>query len=164
MNALALENTQRSILLADHRYERLILVIGAPGSGKTTILRSVAETYHVPVINVGLQLSELLLEVPASQRPKRVQDRMSEIVGIGNKLLLLDNPEILFAKELKQDPLRLLKAISKERVVVAAWPGKVEGSKLIYAKPLHPEFQSYELLDLLWVETDGKAAIDHLKV
>jgi hypothetical protein len=155
-----LDKIQNSIDVAEARYERLVLLVGGADTGKSTILRAIANIHRVPVTNVSLQLSEALLEVPAHQRPRQVKGRMESIVGMDKLLLVLDNLEVLFAKELKQDPLRLLKSLSKDRVVVAAWPGKVEGEKLIHAKPGHSEFHSYDLLDLLWVETAGRAAID----
>ena len=37
--------------------------------------------------------------------------------------MLLDHLEILFDPALEQDPLRLLQGVSRDRTVVAAWPG-----------------------------------------
>jgi len=47
----------------------------------------------------------------------------------------LDNTEILFNPILKQDPLRLLQRISRNRTVVATWLGNVTDSHLTYAAP-----------------------------
>jgi hypothetical protein len=73
---------------------------------------------------------------------------------------VLDNLEILFDKDLKQDPLRLLQCISRNRSVLASWNGTVSGSKLMYAETGHPEYRCYDLVDTLVVSMDGTASID----
>ncbi len=65
--------------------------------------------------------------------------------------MVLDNLELLFDVELKQDPLRLLQHISRNRNVVAAWNGHVDGGKLTYAEPGHPEYREYKAKELLLV-------------
>ena len=37
-------------------------------------------------------------------------------------MILLDNIEVIFDVALKQDPLRLLQRLSRNKTVVAAWP------------------------------------------
>jgi len=63
-------------------------------------------------------------------------------------LVLLDNIEILFDVHLKQDPLRLLQGLSRNKTVVVAWPGRVLNDTLIYAEPEHPEYRRYPREDL----------------
>ena len=45
--------------------------------------------------------------------------------------------------ELAQDPLKLLQSLSRNRTVVAAWPGNFDGVSLTYAEPGHPEARRY---------------------
>jgi len=40
-------------------------------------------------------------------------------------VVLLDNVEVLFDVSLKQDPLRLLQGLSRNKTVVAAWSGEI---------------------------------------
>ena len=54
----------------------------------------------------------------------------------GSEVVLLDNIELLFATELAQDPLRLLQSLSRNRTIVAAWPGNFDGGALTYAEPV----------------------------
>ena len=61
------------------------------------------------------------------QRPSRCLISKSE-------LILLDNIELLFAVELAQDPLRLLQSLSRNRTVIASWPGTFDGQSLTYAE------------------------------
>jgi len=71
-------------------------------------------------------------------------------------VVLLDNIEILFEVALKQDPLRLLQSISRNRTIVATWSGSIEDGHLVYAAPYHPEYRRYEVGDLLVVKHRGK--------
>jgi hypothetical protein len=59
-------------------------------------------------------------------------------------VVLLDNIELLFAEELAQDPLRLLQSLSRNRAIVAAWPGGFDGACLTYAEHGHPEARRYQ--------------------
>jgi hypothetical protein len=58
--------------------------------------------------------------------------------------VVLDNLEILFDKDLQQDPLRLLQSISRNRAVVASWNGIMNSGRLFYAEPEHPEYRNYD--------------------
>jgi hypothetical protein len=77
--------------------------------------------------------------------------------------VVLDNLEILFDKHLKQDPLRLLQGISRNRSVLASWNGTTAGGRLIYAETGHPEYRSYDLADTLIVGMDGTSTVDSEK-
>jgi len=64
-------------------------------------------------------------------------------------MILLDNTEIIFDVGLKQDPLRLLQGLSRNKTVVAAWNGTIVEDFLIYAAPAHPEYRRYPTRDFL---------------
>jgi hypothetical protein len=70
-------------------------------------------------------------------------------------VVLLDNIELLFAEELAQDPLRLLQALSRNRAVVAAWPGGFDGKYLTYAEPSHAEARRYQTPQAVIVKAGG---------
>jgi hypothetical protein len=95
-------------------------------------------------------------------------------------VVLLDNIEILFDVSLKQDPLRLLQGLSRNKTVVAAWSGEIrtEGRELrteldtsydsshitqssslylVYATPDHPEYKRYPVRDFLVVNPEAVA-------
>ena len=59
------------------------------------------------------------------------------------------NIEILFDVSLKQDPLRLLQGLSRNKTVVAAWNGSIVDNSLTYAAPAHPEYRRYPARDFL---------------
>ena len=135
-------------------YHRLVLVAGPVGTGKSMALAEVGEQTKAPTVQIGRQLSPLMLEIPAHQRPLQVYPLLSQMLETvagprGN--VLLDNTELLFAADLKLDPLRLLQDLSRHRTIVAAWTGVFANGTLRYAAPGHPEYRSYTVDDLLIV-------------
>lgn len=156
MAASVHDKIRQSLHAAEGLYHRLVLLVGESGSGKTIVLRDVAEEFGVSVINVNLALSSELLELTAKQRSLRLPSILDQIVNSELSPVVLDNIEILFDKNLKQDPLRLLQGISRNRAVVASWNGIVTSGKLIYAEPGHPEYRNYETADALIVNMEEK--------
>ena len=154
---------KRAIRAAEGLYYRLVLLVGKAGSGKTGVLRDIAEEFGSSVVNVNLVLSRELLELTAKQRSLRLPNILAMVVERTQSPVLLDNLEILFDKELQLDPLRLLQSISRNRVVVASWNGIINSGRLLYAERGHPEYRSYGSVDALIVEMDGSATIDSSK-
>ncbi|WP_334138325.1 BREX-3 system P-loop-containing protein BrxF [Thermovirga lienii] len=129
-------------------YHRLILIVGPARSGKTSVMQKVSEITSVPLVNVNLELSRRMLELTERQRTFSLPKLLSEVVEeVANELVLLDNIEILFDIHLKQDPLRLLQGLSRDKTVVAAWNGSVVDGHIIYAAPGHPEYRRYPIYD-----------------
>lgn len=158
-----LDKVKQSLEAAEDLYHRLVLVVGEPGSGKTTALRDVASHLDIPIINVNLELSSKLLDLTAKKRAVSLPKILYEITETDNSVLILDNLEILFDKYMKQDPLRLLEGISRNNTVIASWSGSAEGKKLRYAEAGHPEYQNYDHVDALIVGMDGTATVDLVK-
>ena len=144
----------RSLKTAEGLYHRLVLIVGQAGSGKTTALHAFSAEVNAQVINVNLELSGQLLEMTAKQRTLRLPKLLEQIAATGAQTVVLDNIEILFDVELRQDPLRLLQHISRNRNVVAAWNGRMDGQKLIYAEPGHREYRQYRAKDVVIVNID----------
>lgn len=131
-------------------YYRLTLVVAPAGSGKTTALQAVGAQAGAPLINVNLELSRRMLELTERQRALQTARLLDEIaIQSGGDVILLDNLEILFDVNLKLDPLRLLQGLSRNRTVVAAWPGSIEHGQMAYAVPGHSEYRRYPVRDFL---------------
>ncbi len=130
---------------APQLYHRLILVVGPARSGKTAALRDLHDEHGWPLLNMNLLLSGRLLELTARQRALRVARIVDDIVAeIDADPIMLDNIEMLFHPDLKQDPLRLLQSLSRNRTIVATWRGTVQNGALVYASPDHPEFRRFD--------------------
>ena len=142
---------------ATQLYYQLILVVAPSGMGKTIALREVAEHTEFRYTNINLELSQRLLGLTERQRSLQVFRLLNEIVEEnGAQVVLLDNIELLFDTSLKQDPLRLLQGISRNRTVVASWNGSVENAHLIYSQPDHPAYRRYPTAGLLVIGVEPR--------
>lgn len=131
-------------------YHRLTLVVAPTGSGKTTALQDVRDRTGASLVNVNLELSRRMLELTERQRALQLPHLLREIISNGNdKMILLDNTEVIFGADLRQDPLRLLQGLARNKTVVATWNGTVAEDFLIYATPTHPEYRRYPIRDVL---------------
>lgn len=151
----------RKIGEARKLYHRLILMVGPAGSGKTSALQEVSARASAPLVNVNLELSRRMLDLTERQRALQLPRLLGEIMGEATGdlpaatgaaqagLVLLDNIEILFDVHLKQDPLRLLQGLSRNKTVVAAWNGSIVDGHMTYAVPDHPEYRRYPIRDFL---------------
>lgn len=124
-------------------YHRLILVVAPSEAGKTEALREVSERTGSRLVNLNLELSRRMLDLTERERALRLPALLDEVVGKDEPLVLLDNIEILFDAALRQDPLRLLQGVSRNRTIVATWNGTLERGYLTYATPEHPEHRRY---------------------
>ena len=91
-----------------------------------------------------------MLDLTQRQRALQLPRLLREIVDKdAGKMTLLDNTELLFDVGLKQDPLRLLQGLSRNKTVVASWNGTIYNNILTYAEPAHPEYKRYPVHDFL---------------
>lgn len=149
-----------SLVTADSLYHRLVLVVGDNQSGKSAVLKDIANEFNIPVTNVNLDISALLLDLTSKQRSLRLPELLGEILNNAHPFVILDNIEILFDKDLKQDPLRILQGISRNHTVISSWGGSFSNGRLQYAEPGHSEYRSYDSVGALIVTMDGWATID----
>ena len=102
--------------------------------------------------------AEVKLDPSERQRAVQLPRLLAEFVVISAAdVVLLDNVEVLFDVSLKQDPLRLLQGLSRNKTVVAAWSGSIDGEHMVYATPDHPEYKRYPLRDFLVVNPEAVA-------
>ena len=123
------------------QYYRLVILVGAPATGKTTALQSMGQKLGCQLVNVNLELSKKMLELTRTQRSRQVERLLKEVIAsVPGDVVLLDNLEILFDTSLELQPLRLLQVLNRNRTIVASWNGSFQGGILAYAEPGHPEF------------------------
>ncbi len=147
MSEPIIEDLLNFIARAPARFYRLALLVGPLGSGKTPLIKKLAECLGSSIVNVNLQLSRELLAFSPRSRPFQVTPILADLVESSSEPTLLDNIEILFDPALKLDPLRLLENLSRNRTVIASWQGSMIGGRLVYAEPDHPEYRSYSTID-----------------
>jgi hypothetical protein len=142
----------KSIGQADQKYHRLILLVATSGAGKTAALKETEKRIGAPIININLELSRRLLDLTKKQRRSDSSKIVSDMINeFESNIILLDNIEVIFDTSLKQDPLLFLQHLSRNKTIVAAWNGDIQGDYLYYAKSGHSEFKKYPLEDLLIV-------------
>ena len=138
------------------QYHRLVVLVGPLGTGKTAALRQFAEGQRTPLININLELSRALLDVPRTQRAVAAPRLLKEIVeAVPGDTVVLDNIEMLFAPDLQLDPLRALQQVARDRTVVASWNGRIQAGRLLYAEPSHPEYRDYKADGLVLIVAEG---------
>jgi len=146
-----IEKLERLVDEVGALHSKLILIIGAPRTGKTALLRALANNRGVEVLSVGSELGHRLSVVPQKQRHLQTTTLLRELADqhATGDLLLLDNLELLFDKSLQIDPLDLLKRHAHVKRVVAVWPGELRCGRLTYADMGHPEHQDYSLVGVV---------------
>lgn len=150
------DRIMKNINHAAGMYHRLVVVVSPAGAGKTAALQEVSKRTSAPLVNVNLELSRELLELTERQRSIQLPRILSGIVERCNAdLVLLDNIEVLFDVSLKQDPLRLLQRLSRNRTIAAAWSGMIDEGHIVYGMPDHNEYRRYPLRDFLVVDSEG---------
>ena len=124
---------------------KLVLLIGPPQSGKSALLAQLSERLDADVLHVGAMLGRKLVSMPSTRRHVQVSDLLKDLVDetAHEGILLLDNIELLFDRNLRLSPLDLLKRQAHARRVIAVWPGEIRESRLSYATTGHPEHQEY---------------------
>jgi len=133
----------RGVREAASRYYRLVLLVGMAGAGKSVALGALGSN-PTPRLSLGSALGARLLELSRRQRALDCARLLESILDeTGADPVALDNLEILFDPALQQDVLRLLQGLSRNRTIVAAWPGEYVDGVLSHAESGHPEFVRY---------------------
>ena len=129
--------------------QRLVLVTGKPGSGKTQKLRELAARKKWDYVDCRLLVNDDFLELLPALRATRAPSVMGEILsGYKSDVLLLDRLQSLFVPALHLDPLALLRKLSERFVLVVAWPGFYENGYLCFHRLGEPEPLRFDAKDL----------------
>ncbi len=137
---------------------RLVLLVGPPGSGKTGSLIAIQKEHGYPRVALGPPVAEELRSVPPKRRPAQVREIITRLLDDAGspKAVLVDNIEVLFLPELETDPLGLFKDLSRNRTLCVSWPGVLEeDGTLRYAELGHPEHRTYRKTGISCVRMPG---------
>ncbi len=149
-----IEELERLTAEAATLHSKLILLVGHPHAGKTTLLKALGKRVGAEPLNVGVQLGIRLAGLPHKQRSLEAGAILQDLANqhVKEDLLLVDDIELLFDRSLQLDPLDLLKRLARARRTVAVWPGELRDGRLTYADMGHPERQNYGLEGLVQFE------------
>jgi hypothetical protein len=143
MSEIILPQLIDTIRATSGAYYKLTILVGAAQSGKTHWLSQVAIELDLPIINLGLLLSQRLLSLTRHQRELRAQDVTTDVIDENYETgLCLDNIELLFDSTLKLNPLVFLREITRNRLVVATWNGILVNGELRFGQIGHPDYFS----------------------
>ena len=135
--------------------ERLVLLVGRPGSGKSKLLRELSTIRGWKYVNCRTFLTEELLEMVPKVRAQEATGLIAKSIdALGAEVVVLDDMQVLFAPVLQVDPLNLLKHLGRKFSVVAAWPGQYDGQKLTIAASGVPDPKSYDATGLTVVQIE----------
>ncbi len=133
--------------------ERLVLIAGKPGSGKSRIMRELGLNRGWRYVDCRDLVTDELLELVPKVRPQeapRIMDRLLEAERAD--VILLDNVQVFFTPMLHLDPLALLRQLGRKHSIVAAWPGEYADGRLTYMESGLPEPKSFTVSGLRVVE------------
>ena len=122
---------------AKENENKLILIVGLPGSGKSKLIHEYSKDSGIPILdldNIFKDTNNNIAEV-----------MVNFLVTYNKDVLLLDNKKILYTKDSNIDMLSFLKNLAEKLVVVATWNGKVDNNKLIHIRSKLPTDLTYSL-------------------
>lgn len=148
-NSVHIDYILKKVERLKDQFYRLLFIVGPSGNGLKNILYSLSKKIDIPLLNINLEVSRHLLELPEKQRPTKVVKIVENLMSGKNKnTFIFYNIELLFNAALKIDPLRLLQKISRNNTIIVGWNGEIRDKHLNYAVPAHPDYKKYNTKDL----------------
>ena len=145
----------KKIAQVDELFYRLVLLAAGGTEVEAVDLGKTAGQLGLHCVNVSLEMSRRMLDFTSRKRALRAAQILRDITaGEDANGYLLENIELLFHPELKQDPLGALQQLSRSKLIVVLWPGKVERKYLVYARPDHPEYRHYPTRELVIINLE----------
>ena len=111
--------------------EKLLILIGGPGSGKSRIIRDLTYQEGWKVCEARELFDDEFLEIPRADRPENA------------RVVMIDNVGFLFAPILNLNPVAMLKELSRECPIIVSWRGKLEGNTLYFEHNGDPKYAKF---------------------
>ena len=133
-------NLTETIQKLNEKENKLLLIIGEPGSGKSKMIREYSQETGIPIIDLD--------KIFASTASDQLMNEMKNFLATYHqKVLLLDNKKILYAKNSQIDLMAFLKEISKDIPVIATWNGKIEDGQVYHIRKESGDHLIYPVSD-----------------
>ncbi|WP_016896588.1 BREX-3 system P-loop-containing protein BrxF [Aerococcus viridans] len=111
-----------------------------------TEIQILFEEIDSSILNINVIISERLLDIPPKLQAIKTQQIITEIIRNNpQKVIVIDNFEILFSPMLKVKPIELFRELSRYKTIIVIWRYSYENNSLIYAVPEHMEYQETQI-------------------
>lgn len=111
-----------------------------------TEIQILFEEIDSSILNINVIISEQLLDIPPKLQAIKTQQIITEIIRNNpQKVIIIDNFEILFSPMLKVKPIELFRELSRYKTIIVIWRYSYENNSLIYAVPEHIEYQETQI-------------------
>jgi len=129
----------------NNRYHKLLIVCGAD---RNEAFGKIIEDLNIPTVNLNLELSRALLEIPISRRSRKTGEIVERLIwDCQSDIIYFDHIEFLFNPDLRQDPVKLLMNLSRNKTLIISWPGEYKKGVLTYAEFGHAEYRTYSQVE-----------------
>jgi hypothetical protein len=136
----------------ENTQHKLVLIVGKAGTGKSKILRELADTKGCHYLDCKFLVTDELIELVPRVRQQQAPSIMDEVLqGFSTDVFLLDGIELLFKPVLRLEPLALLKQLSRKYSLVVAWPGEFAEGNLIF-RDWNLDSHTYDAKELVIIE------------
>lgn len=140
-----IERLNKIIDTAKLQRSQLIIICGP---NKEKLMKQNNNKYCIQNVNISLELSKELMDIPKTKRSNRVCRCLAEILHKFNSdILWIERMQLLFHPELEFDPIQFFQNASRNITIILSWDGEYKNNKLIYAKPGHQEYRVYSEID-----------------
>lgn len=110
--------------------EKLVIVTGKPGSGKSKVLRELGDVQKWHYVDCKNLVTVADLQGSADKNATAVEIIKNIFDNYRTPVLLLDKMQSLFSASLELDVMQVMKAVSAGKTLIVAWPGYHEDGNL----------------------------------
>jgi hypothetical protein len=140
-----IERLNKIIDAAKLQRSQLIIICNP---NKEKLIKQNNNKYCIQNVNISLELSKKLLDIPMKKRSNHVRRCLAEILHKFNSdILWIERIQILFHPELEFDPIQFFQNASRNITIILLWDGEHKNNKLIYAEPGHQEYRVFSEID-----------------
>ncbi|GAB6615158.1 hypothetical protein ABE55_07705 [Bacillus thuringiensis] len=141
------EKLLKAIKGASNDHFKLIVISGRFKTGKTSLMKRIANDFNYMYLNLNLIMSKRLLQIKEEAYVTQSQDIIKGIFDeIDDKILFVDNIELLFSKEVASlNPVEVFKNLARDKVIILSLPGRVKGDRIEYSTI---DRNDYKLMDV----------------